>query len=367
MFQTMAQSRNRKWNPMRHRPLRIRRTFSIVLFLVIGVSTFLTVSVYKTVSIVSSTHHLENQKRLMHNDMVIHDDTIDRITNQKETMQWWCEATIPYSQSRSNDVAQIWQRIDNTTATFPKAKVSGGLFLYPRQANLISRLIHNLIDSKILSSSSSSRPFQICETGFGAGHSTAFFLSQSETIQLTTFDKFDRPYQTPILAFFEKEIFHERIMAVEGNSCKTVPEFFQNSKDSPVRCNLLHGSSLCPTDNIDLVNRAQCGTVLTSTAMHSLEDEAVYFGPKAQWRELRRNGCIENIVCFEEEPRALNRSFIFAQEGKVIKHQFCFAMVTGACSRADDENEEEICNRRKDAVKTVLHNLCPRQRVAVPA
>jgi hypothetical protein len=284
--------------------------------------------------------------------------------DEEEREDWWCKAVIPSWRNDSRKFQKIWRNITETINEFPGHTVSGGLFLYKRQTNLLAKLIQNLSNKS--TQASSLRPLQICETGFGAGHSSSFFLTRSETIQLVTFDKFDRPYQGKILSYFEKEKFQNRIKAVKGDSCRTLPMFFQDQK-SVLRCDLLHGSSLCSSDNIDLVNHAQCGTLLTSTAMETLNDEDVYFGPNAQWRKLRERNCIENIVCFEEESQVLDRSFVFAEKGKEFQHQFCFAVVTGTCTRKVGISDEiGACEKRKSTMRDLLNSLCPNHRIPVP-
>lgn len=89
---------------------------------------------------------------------------------------------------------------------------------------------------------------------------------------------------------------------------------------------------MCKTDNIDLVHKTKAGVTLTSTAMDSLQDNAVYFGKDAQWRSLLGDDCIENVVCFKEEERTLDARLHLARgKEQVIAHEFCFAANTGRC------------------------------------
>mmetsp|Transcript_25353 Transcript_25353/g.25690 ORF Transcript_25353/g.25690 Transcript_25353/m.25690 type:complete len:433 (-) Transcript_25353:220-1518(-) len=349
------------------------------------------------------------------NDVVVSPENLPvRTRNLDSTnMDDWCDA----SSQLETRTKSLWQALDSTTAKYHSnnTKVSGGLFLYPRQTNLIAKVMKDLIS--LHHEHYQSRPFQVCETGFGSGHSTAFFLSQSEDVQIVTFDKFDRPYQIPIVELLKQE-FPDRIQHVAGNSCKTVPRHFEKSNQqyhrqelsSPSfqRCDLLHGSSLCKSDNIDLVQHASCGTILTSTAMHSITDKDVYFGPYAQWRKLRDDRCISDIVCFEEEEKRLEKSFFFAKKDEVMSHKFCFAVVTGFCradtgssigvdgrmggieSKSGDrekvlkqekvENESTAfthnassdshvheCEKEKLAAKDILNKLCLTLRIEVPA
>ena len=140
----------------------------------------------------------------------------------------------------------IWKEIEDITAEeeYQNSKISGGIFLYPRQTLLLYELIQQNLKKR-----TSNRPYRVCETGFGSGHSTALFLSISPQVEVITFDKFDRPYQRPVLEMLNME-FPNRIQHIQGNSCKTVPSLLQANGFSG--CDLLHGSSLCKTDNIDL-------------------------------------------------------------------------------------------------------------------
>ena len=130
---------------------------------------------------------------------------------------------------------------------------------------------------------------------FGSGHSAALFLEASPLVDVVTFDHFTRPYQMPIAARLRRR-HPGRYTAVRGDSCETVPAFRG-------RCDFLHGSSLCPTDNLDLVGMVGCGVQLTSTAMQTLLHPRVYFGgPQAQWSVLRASGCVRDIRCYDEAP-----------------------------------------------------------------
>lgn len=95
-------------------------------------------------------------------------------------------------------------------------------------------------------------------------------------------------------------------------------------------------AAVCKTDNFDLIDKSGKGVTLTSTAMKSLEDRSVYFGKRAQWAALLKDGCIENIACFEEEERILDANFHLARgREQTISHKFCFAANTGTCGRSN--------------------------------
>lgn len=263
-------------------------------------------------------------------------------------------------------VQKVWDTIDKTVLSYTpqnsqRNKVSGGLFLYPRQSFLLQQMIQALLKDHPYPN------FNVCETGFGAGHSSSFFLSQNENIKIVTFDKFDRNYQLPILNIL-RDSFQERIIHVMGNSCLTLSSFFQENTSH--RCDLLHGSSLCPKDNIDLAYNAPCGTILTSTAMSSIDDKDVYFGPNAQWRKLRSQNCISDITCFTEDKRVLKESFRFSKKDETIQHQFCFAIVTGQCTLQESpqkySKEGSICEERRVNARKVLNNLCQSHKIEVP-
>jgi len=260
------------------------------------------------------------------NNFLLDENTVPALQKESMSSLEICTANTEASLFAEGNFQRIWKRIDGITTKeqYKNSKISGGIFLYPRQTLLLSELIEEKLQNRTLS-----RPYRICETGFGSGHSTALFLTISPQIEVITFDKFDRLYQKPVLEMLNVE-FPNRIQHIQGNSCTTVPSFLQANGFSG--CDLLHGSSLCKTDNIDLVHNSKAGTILTSTAMSSLSDGDVYFGPNAQWRKLRADGCIGDISCFGEEERVLEKSFVFADENEVISHQFCFAQVTGKCT-----------------------------------
>ena len=269
----------------------------------------------------------------------------------------------------------LWKSIDEITssAEYKKSKVSGGIFLYPRQTTMITNLLQHQLsihgnkqrqsdkgDSRWEEySSPRNDTFRLCETGFGARHSTALFLhtlrstTPTQDFEILTFDKFDRPYQKPVLDFLKKNTSPGKLVHIKGNSCKTVPATLEQDHNNFSECDFLHGSSLCPTDNIDLVRHAKCGAIVTSTAMHSLSDKDVYFGPKAQWRKLREQRCIDNITCFGEEKRVLKKSFVFANKNDLIAHEFCFARVTGSCHYKGKQSCEESSAGGIDALRRI--------------
>lgn len=188
---------------------------------------------------------------------------------------------------------RTWEAIDNQTNLFPDAKVSGGIFLYPRQAELLTAVVKRLA---VEMRQNENRKLRICETGFGAGHSAAMWLEASaNNIELHLFDKFDRPYQKPVVAMLKKVYPDQNIKHYPGNSCVVVPKvlFPIRQQFGGVKCDVLHASSFCPTDSIDLVERSPCGTLLTATAMNSLTRNNVYFGPRGQWTNLLNRGCIQ--------------------------------------------------------------------------
>eukprot|EP00527_Entomoneis_sp_CCMP2396_P001932 CAMPEP_0198156206 /NCGR_PEP_ID=MMETSP1443-20131203/69536_1 /TAXON_ID=186043 /ORGANISM="Entomoneis sp., Strain CCMP2396" /LENGTH=168 /DNA_ID=CAMNT_0043822991 /DNA_START=718 /DNA_END=1227 /DNA_ORIENTATION=- len=163
-----------------------------------------------------------------------------------------------------------------------------------------------------------------------------------------------------------------------GDSCATVTRHLSpnrtkatntniNANINTIPCDVLHGSSLCGTDNIDLVENSPCGILLTSTAMASLTDGKVYFGSNhAQWKKLRERNCITDIVCFTEDESKMERDFIFAKQGNTFTSKFCFATTTGKCQVGGFQ-----CDRSTRIFRLIsnlkLQNLCPKYQVHVPA
>ena len=282
-------------------------------------------------------------------------------------------------------VYQHWRYIDETIQReYPGERVSGGIFLYPRQSAILTHLVRKVHEG-LLRDGGGDRDdptLTICETGFGSGHSMALFQEASKSlgpVRIVSFDKFDRPYQLPIWHHFNRTAAeattatttnqqgqprHEHFA---GNSCKTVPRELPSAN-----CDFLHGSSLCPTDNIDLVEHSPCGILLTSTAMGSLGDRAVYFGERAQWRKLRDRGCITGITCYREDGAVpLERDYIFAKKGDKRTDEFCVAVTTGRCQRGSLESRavSAACRNRVDAVlrDLALGGVCPAHRIPAPA
>ena len=123
---------------------------------------------------------------------------------------------------------------------------------------------------------------------------------------------------------------------------------------------------MCRTDHIDLVTHAApCGTILTSTAMDSVGDKSVYFGPKAQWRTLRDRGCIDpkTIRCFTEEPHVLESKYVFAKKDTKMRHEFCVAVVTGKCYKGNGDGSGS--NNGNERAK-MFQDICPTWAIEVP-
>lgn len=263
-------------------------------------------------------------------------------------------------------VTSTWKMIDTTLSDkYPDARVSGGIFLYPRQASLLTTLIEHI------TSHVDSRQHQVtlCETGFGSGHSLVLFANApaKHPMRILSFDKFDRPYQLDLWNILNTTIFpNHSLDYVAGDSCKTVPATL-SQENLLGQCDILHGSSLCASDNIDLVENSPCGALLTSTAMNSLEDKAVYFGPNAQWRKLRDRGCITQPVCFQEAPLQLDRTLVFGKQGQWFTSGFCVAMVTGKCSR--HQSLSAPCRSEIALVMNTigLDRFCPRYQIPAPS
>jgi len=158
--------------------------------------------------------------------------------------------------------------------------VSGGIFLQHRLTEILLALTEMLLEEDNLKTSR----FTACETGFGAGHGIALYwaaasraLKRDRSLEVVSFDFYSRVYQPITLNWLSMALYNtssKKLISVKGNTCNTVPEYFNLNSV----CGILHGSSLCPSDNIDLVLfAAGCGTLLTSTAMYSLESTYVYF------------------------------------------------------------------------------------------
>jgi hypothetical protein len=254
---------------------------------------------------------------------------------------------------KSPSLERLWMQIDSIVAQHPNLPVSGGVFLCPRHTAMLT-LITKALDRK------TKRPLQICETGFGGGHSMALFLDAAPTAEFYSFETYERRYQNRVWKLLLNHTDSRKKRFI-GDSCLSVPAKFPD-----LQCDLLHGSSLCQTDSIDIVENSPCGVVLTAAAMHELEDD-LYFGEHGQWRQLRDRGCIEEVACFTDEEMQLDREFIFRKQGETITLKFCFAVTTGKCSKLPNK-----CSPERD-MRPLLHELgirfnklCPDFRVDPP-
>lgn len=255
-------------------------------------------------------------------------------------------------------IEESWQLINNITSLHPGSDVSGGIYLYPRQAMLLVYLVQREVASRarMRNSQKTLQPFRVCETGFGSGHSAALFLSSAPNIQVVSFDKFDRQYQNAAFSAL-RSLYGNRLTRVVGDSCNTVKQYKK-------KCDFLHGSSLCKTDNIDLIAKSIAGVTLTSTAMSSLTDKSVYFGKGAQWATLKKGGCIDDIACFTEEETKISADLYLAKgREQSISHQFCFARNTGNCTGGNVASMGQVVSSSR---KWHKDDLCQNWMIETP-
>lgn len=98
----------------------------------------------------------------------------------------YCNATIG-SYIDEDMLQDSWQLIDNITSLYPGSDISGGIFLYKRQTILLTYLVQREIASRAAEkrdAGGSLEPFRVCETGYGAGHSAALFLSAAPNVEV---------------------------------------------------------------------------------------------------------------------------------------------------------------------------------------
>lgn len=203
--------------------------------------------------------------------------------------------------------------------------------------------------------------FLVCETGFGAGHSAALWLTSSPNIDVLVFDNLDRPYQVDCLELLRNR-FPGRIKSIAGDTCKTVPQHFKADGAQP--CDFVHASSLCPHDTHNLYKLSRCGTVVTASAMKSIQQE-LYFGEEGsgEWSEGCVAGWLGSVQCFKDVPFQLERDFVFAAKGLSSAHEFCVGVVTGQCGAGDEtfravgEGAQDPVHASATAVTAVVSQL----------
>jgi len=192
----------------------------------------------------------------------------------------WNDASYNFKFLRRSVWPYLDQLVGTTLQSQSTAEVSGGIFLDDRLTNILLAITQVLLEEDNLKT----HRVKVCETGFGAGHGIALYsaaasraFNRNRGLDVVSFDFFSRVYQPITLNWINNVLYNtssKELISVEGNTCKTVPEFF----NSQSVCGIVHGSSLCPSDNIDLVLfAAGCGTLLTSTAMDTLKGAYVYF------------------------------------------------------------------------------------------
>ena len=282
-----------------------------------------------------------------------------RMRQQGETKLFPCDAKLPDPALIAyQKTGMHWLALDALVKNHRQlTKVSGGIFLYPRQSFIFISIIQHLA-SKL----SDGQTIRVCETGFGAGHSAALFLAASERVELVAFDNFDRPYQLPAVKMLQTSFGKDRVHYVAGDTCETVPAFF--SEKGEKKCDVIHGSSFCSSDMKDLTRHLRPNGIVTSTAMKSLLDKSVYFGENAQWRHLRQEGCVTRTTCWKEKRKKLEKSYVFAKQGSQMEHAFCVAINTGQCS-----SQENASDGIKDVVSDDIdfNQMCTAlSRVKVP-
>ena len=84
---------------------------------------------------------------------------------------------------------------------FQRLEYQGGYFSIPNQAAVLTYLIHSLQLTHLEDHRST---INICETGFGCGHSPSSFQEAGNILQVIPFDNFDRPFQLPIYRHFNE-------------------------------------------------------------------------------------------------------------------------------------------------------------------
>jgi hypothetical protein len=91
--------------------------------------------------------------------------------------------------------------------------------LIPKQINLVSAGVH--------------ASDHIVEVGFGAGHSTLFFLLANPTIKVTVFDTCQFSYTKPCYNYI-KETFGDRVNLIEGDSKDTFTKWVEERQPTDV-------------------------------------------------------------------------------------------------------------------------------------
>lgn len=252
----------------------------------------------------------------------------------------------------SKPLAEVWAQIDETASRSPRPRLDAESERpSPGQVAILTSIVSDLSDAIL---KAENRSFNVCQTGYGQGHSAAMFLEASPNVNLQLMARLNLTTQTSLLYSLQTtKDYQNRIKHKKCDSCLYMLEL---ERKNGIQCDFLHGLSASSKGYaetiVDMVKKAPCGVILSSVASRSLRDSNVYFGAKNQWAKLRADECIEDIHCFADS----------ADPGK----RFCMAVTTGKCH--DPQNEVAKCNTKIAEVskRIVLGQLCPAHEVPVP-
>ena len=276
-------------------------------------------------------------------------------------------------------LAKVWTTIDvddgKAFLCGPDCKAPPSL-----QAATLAALIHDL---------GSSRTLNVCMDGFGNGHAAALFLYASATLRLHIFDKMAHSHQVSTFQTLERNYGSARLSlhASDEPNEDFFPKILSPTNGMHVSYNTSnhtnkasHGSLSCDfifgtNHTLAMVKSAPCGILVVSGARTSLRNTQIYFGKNtSQWSQLRKDGCLKDMTCFEEDPTMLTLKG--ANKTMEVTQKWCIGVTTGACQTAfrktgasSGQNKKELedhCNSpvaQLTRQNVALDCLCPSHKI----
>ncbi len=234
-------------------------------------------------------------------------------------------STYPHDMFFSNLAAyyrlllRIQAKVD--TAAISRDVVTGTIAWYPCQIYYYARVV------------SSSRIKNVCELGYGAGHSALLYLTMNSKITLHSFDLFPEPSETVLIpnttprqGWYQNVTLNYirsikdlsvRFNQIVGNSHVTVPKFAHEHPD--LKCDLISidGSHESPQVYFDILHFKKLATNETYVMLDDVDDTRVR---KDIDRAIAEN-LLSEYECLVPEQRHDENFRVY----KILKKVFCTA------------------------------------------
>ena len=117
-----------------------------------------------------------------------------------------------------------------------RLSATGNISKVPRQLSAYFWLVANTVSEVLSMSSSVNTTVNVCETGFNAGHSAAFFLEIHPNIRYYGWDLGTEFSSAKPVAEMMKKKFGDRFFTIWGDSKATVPSYLNSTG---IKCDVI--------------------------------------------------------------------------------------------------------------------------------